>query len=130
MTVLSAQSIRRLCGEVHGGFVERRGYQLYSPGPLITPYTEAGTVNGKSYGLSACTYDCRIDHDLELYPIPLEYIWAALGMLTHPWSGTESHVTGLRDAARVSKWAGLASTIEQFNIPADESRSVLDKSTY
>lgn len=45
MTVLSAQSIRRLCqGE----------------NPLIVPFVERGVFDGRSYGLSACTYDCRI----------------------------------------------------------------------
>ena len=48
MTVLSAQSIRRLC---------------INETPMISPFTERGIVNGKSYGLSACTYDCRIAED-------------------------------------------------------------------
>ncbi len=54
MTVLSAQSIRRLC-------------LCLSPNrALITPFIEAGMVNGRSYGLSACTYDCRIADGLVL----------------------------------------------------------------
>lgn len=52
MSVLSAQSIRRLCQ------AER---------PLLTPFVERGVANGKSYGLSACTYDVRIDQDLTLF---------------------------------------------------------------
>lgn len=32
--------------------------------PLISPFVEAGTTNGRSYGLSACTYDCRISDGL------------------------------------------------------------------
>jgi len=48
MTILSAQSIRKQC--------------LYNS--LIFPFVERGVVNGKSYGLSACTYDCRIAHPL------------------------------------------------------------------
>lgn len=55
MSVLSAQSIRLLCTSKGAAKV-----------PLITPFVERGVVNGKSYGLSACTYDCRIDHDLSL----------------------------------------------------------------
>jgi len=35
---------------------------------LIDPFVERGVFNGKSFGLSACTYDCRIDHDLILAP--------------------------------------------------------------
>lgn len=52
MTILSAQSIRRLC---EAGMIE--------------PFTpEKVIVNGKSYGLSSCSYDVRIAHDLTLYP--------------------------------------------------------------
>jgi len=54
MSVLSAQTIRRLC--------KVPSY------PLIEPFVERGLFNGKSFGLSSCTYDCRIDHDLVLYP--------------------------------------------------------------
>jgi len=52
MTILSAQSIRRLAS--HG---------------MITPFTdEKVVVNGTSYGLSASSYDVRIGHDLTLAP--------------------------------------------------------------
>jgi deoxycytidine triphosphate deaminase len=54
MSVLSAQTIRRL--------------SLARSFPLIEPFVERGVMNGKSFGLSACTYDCRIDHDLVLNP--------------------------------------------------------------
>lgn len=54
MSVLSAQTIRRLC--------------RVPSAPLIDPFVERGVANGKSYGLSSCTYDCRIDHDLILNP--------------------------------------------------------------
>ena len=53
MSVLSAQSIRRLCKSYAG---------------MIDPFTEREVVNGKSFGLSACTYDCRIDDGLILEP--------------------------------------------------------------
>lgn len=53
MTVLSAQSIRR--------------FALARP-PLIAPFVERGTKSGRSFGLSACTYDCRIAHPL-LVPV-------------------------------------------------------------
>ena len=51
--ILSAQSIRKLCHETP---------------PLIKPFVPRGIVNGKSYGLSSCSYDCRISHDLALGP--------------------------------------------------------------
>lgn len=68
MSVLSAQSIRRLCAEVAGQNYWRRNYGVRSLGPLITPYVERQVINGKSVGLSACTYDCRIAQSLELLP--------------------------------------------------------------
>lgn len=49
MSVLSAQSIRHLC------------FATNAP-PLINPFYEKGIQNGRSFGLSACTYDCRIAH--------------------------------------------------------------------
>jgi dCTP deaminase len=52
MSVLSAQSIRKLC--------------LERTPALISPFTERGVFNGKSFGLSACSYDVRIDHCLLL----------------------------------------------------------------
>lgn len=55
MTQLSAQSIRSLCQGVEK--------------PMLDPFFDFKTViNGKSYGLSACSYDVRIDHDLILHP--------------------------------------------------------------
>lgn len=57
MTVLSAQSIRTLCSDLE-----------YNLRPLISPFVERGISNGRSYGLSACSYDARIDHELTLRP--------------------------------------------------------------
>ena len=63
MTILSAQSIRALC------FPPQLIPRALRPDPLITPFSERAVVRGKSYGLSACTYDCRISHDLILEPM-------------------------------------------------------------
>jgi len=53
---LAAQSIRALCVGLGAK-------------PMIEPFVDQKqVVNGKSYGLSACSYDCRIDHDLTLWP--------------------------------------------------------------
>lgn len=53
MSQLSAQSIRKLCENVES--------------PMITPFVpEKQVVNGMSYGLSACSYDMRINHGLYL----------------------------------------------------------------
>jgi hypothetical protein len=59
MSVLSAQSIRCLCDIDH----IRAGGR-----PMISPFVERGTANGRSYGLSACSYDVRIDKGLMLRP--------------------------------------------------------------
>jgi dCTP deaminase len=59
MSVLSAQSIRSLCDDYHIRVGGR---------PLISPFVERGISNGRSYGLSACSYDVRIDHALSLRP--------------------------------------------------------------
>lgn len=60
MAVLSAQSIRRLCTPPMPALADFR--PPFSP--MITPFTERWVANGKSYGLSACTYDCRIAETL------------------------------------------------------------------
>ncbi len=52
MTILSAQSIRRACLDVPWG------------SNLIHPFVERGVIRGRSFGLSACTYDCRIAENL------------------------------------------------------------------
>lgn len=52
MTILSAQSIKRLC---ESGMIE----------PFVDHKV---VVNGTSYGLSSCSYDVRIAHDLTLSP--------------------------------------------------------------
>ena len=69
MTVLSDVSIEELCQQVRGQQVWRRHHHflITSLGPLITPFSaERHVVRGKSWGLSACTYDCRIAQDLVL----------------------------------------------------------------
>lgn len=50
--ILPAQQIRSLCRHAE----------------MITPFTERGVQNGKSYGLSACSYDVRIRQNLVLAP--------------------------------------------------------------
>lgn len=57
MSVLSAQFIRRLC-------VAPRLVNWWIEKPLLDPFVERGVQNGRSYGLSACTYDCRISDGL------------------------------------------------------------------
>ena len=120
MTVLSAQSIRRLCVTAQ---------------PLITPFTERGVVNGKSYGLSACTYDCRIDQDLILEPMPFMSILAyTRGDHLRDLTIESADILDI-DARAVAKinntnHRALASTMERFAFPHNVCGSVLDKSSF
>lgn len=52
MTVLSAQTIRKLC---------------LTDAPMITPFAERTVRTGMTYGLSTCGYDIRIKQDTVLF---------------------------------------------------------------
>lgn len=112
--ILSAQSIRKHC------IISTSTQEVSIPNPLISPFVERGVINGKSYGLSACTYDCRIDQDLILDPIPIR----ALAALAEHYS-----VAYAREILN-RKFKALASTIERFSFPHNICGSVLDKSSY
>lgn len=102
--ILSAQSIRKQCTK-HG---------------MISPFIEKQVINGKTAGLSACSYDCRIKQNVTLIPI------------RHSNTGlTHDMESGLTYHDPLSKTSSvLASTIEQFNIPDDVCGFVVDKSSY
>lgn len=128
MSVLSAQSIKRLCmpaghpDRVYTFFgknttlIENLMFALSSDTQLIEPFTERGLSSGKSYGLSACTYDFRIDQDITLAPIPIDELRA--------------HLLEPSREFRPRPWAALVSTIEKVNIPVNICGTPLDKSTY
>ena len=62
MSRLRAQSIRKLCRD-------KKWFGLVSQQPMIVPFVnEKRILNGRSYGLSSASYDCRIAHDLSLEP--------------------------------------------------------------
>lgn len=88
MSVLSAQSIRELC---------------ITDSPLIFPFVSRGVINGKSFGLSSCGYDIRVDKfDAE-------------------------------DESKVTLAPGsfmLASSLERLQIPTDVVGLVKDKSSW
>lgn len=86
--ILSAQSIRE------------RG--------ILTPFSERGVIRGRSYGLSSCGYDIRVEFE----------------------SGVES-VTLDREVyySRAFDFV-LASTMEHFNMPDDVVGIVHDKSSW
>lgn len=54
MTILSYQSIVKRC----------TSYAV----PLIRPFVERGTSQGRTFGASACGYDVRLDQDIWLWP--------------------------------------------------------------
>ncbi len=62
--ILSAQSIRKYCLSK----TYTTGINTEKENPLISPFVERGVIRGKSFGLSACTYDCRISHHLTIAP--------------------------------------------------------------
>lgn len=83
--ILSAQTIRRLC----------------AMGQLVAPFHERTVQNGKSFGLSACGYDVRVDlknHAEEYAIMPGEFL--------------------------------LACTYEHFSMPTDVVGRVHDKSSW
>lgn len=67
MTVLSAQSIRKLCIDL-GMDTDFNLVQLDIKNPMIFPFCEKTVFEGKSYGLTCAGYDIRIAQDVELWP--------------------------------------------------------------
>lgn len=97
---------------------------------MIHPFIGAKVVvNGKSYGLSSASYDCRIAHDLTLGPNPA-YLLA--DMLTRERQYTPDAVMTLYRSRLpgLPPSHALAHTIEDFHMPDNVSGLVADKSTY
>lgn len=143
MSQLSAQSIRDLCtpvtirtairdGVLLPNLLNRDEYGLRIP--MISPFlAETQKINGKSGGLSAASYDARIDHDLVLGPHPGEILRSVLH--TCGTSGTvedmlESWNYLVRRVGSYPPCRALANTIEDFSIPRNVAGYVCDKSTY
>ncbi len=70
--ILSAQSIRKLCVELRAqeGWINTQPIE----NAMIEPFVERGACNGRTYGLSSCGYDVRLDQDIWLWPF-----WGRLG---------------------------------------------------
>lgn len=123
MSQLSAQSIRKLCQPT-------KWFGLVKQQPMIVPFVDKKTVvNGKSYGLSAASYDVRIAHDVVLGPSPA---YVLRNMLQYskclPVTGT---IEMWRDNMKgYPSNHALAHTIEDFFMPDDVVGYVCDKSTY
>lgn len=109
--ILPAQTIAGLC---------------QGPRPLISPFeAERLVISGKSAGLSAASYDCRIDHDLVLGVNPAHIIAAHImecGFTAGDWLKAKLKENPPNSA--------LAYTVEDFDLPADISGAVCDKSSY
>lgn len=134
MSRLRAQSIRAMCEGV-----ER---------PMIVPFSvKKLVINGKSAGLSAASYDCRINEDLVLGPDPAYLVreamlanadwekaviedvrdWDSANEIDRLRQNYDSAISTLRNAP---KNYSIAHTMEDFDIPFNVSADVADKSTY
>jgi dCTP deaminase len=139
MTVLSAQSIRRLCvpnyvreyiSIYHHKILNRYVIDTLEK-PLIAPFVERGIQNGKSFGLSSCTYDCRIaEEELILEPMPFWIVAEFLQRMSHQDFMHAEEYSEFKDRISSTNYKALASTIERFVFPANICGSVLDKSSY
>lgn len=123
MSQLSAQSIRKLCQPT-------KWFGLAKQQPMIVPFVDKKTVvNGKSFGLSAASYDVRIAHDVVLGPAPS---YVLRNMLQYS--------KGMPPVGTIEMWRdnmkgyppnhALAHTIEDFFMPENVVGYVCDKSTY
>lgn len=93
--------------------------------PLVSPYVSEKTIrNGTSFGVSGNGYDIRIKESLTLYPRTLKYLlWNAISR------GIMAKI-GLQKLMPLKLAYSLAVSVEEFNVPADLSFDLKDKSTY
>ena len=115
MSQLSAQTIAALCADAHT--------------PLISPFSaQRNVVNGKSWGLSAASYDVRIAHNLTLGPNPGEFLLEAMIVLA------DQDLNGIANLKRklrsLPPSRALAHTIEDFHFPDNVAGAVCDKSSF
>jgi dCTP deaminase len=113
MSVLSAQSIRRQCSR--------------KISPMIDPFVERGVINGVSFGLSACSYDCRsaqeitlpvgktvLSSTLERFCLPANVCGSVLDKSTHARRGISAMNTHLDPG-----WEGWL-TVELINLGSEQ----------
>lgn len=147
---LSAQSIARLCSEFKYvdrdaeeltlGFLRLKGFdkvadwlqKLNTQQPMIVPFVpEKLKQNGKSYGLSGASYDCRVEEDITLGVHPGVLL---MQMMLNPSYRSYRAETILefwrQKMATYPKWYSLSHTVEDFFMPHDVVGYVCDKSTY
>ena len=77
MSILSAQTIRYLCLLKPASLFSENEYWQ----PLIAPFHERTVLNGKTFGLSSCGYDIRVDLGEESeFSLPPGYCHLAVSM--------------------------------------------------
>lgn len=95
---------------------------------MIVPFSaHKHIVNGKSWGLSAASYDVRIASDLVLGPDPAKVLMNHLRREAFADVALETFKEAMAD---MPPNIALANTIEDFNIPTNVMGCVCDKSTY
>jgi deoxycytidine triphosphate deaminase len=133
MTQLCAASIANLClGEDAGvgAYTRCLHPETKQPLPMISPFVpHKQVVDGKSYGLSAASYDLRIAHDLVLGPHPGHIL--ALRLAGAPRGHPSVALSEMwQDIQKTPPCFALAHTLEDFAIPRSVAAYVCDKSTY
>jgi dCTP deaminase len=124
VSILSAQSIRKACVPAADGILRAR--TLWLRQPLLSPFVEKGIINGRSFGLSACTYDVRTKEDillsvgegclavtLERFCIPTNICGSVLDKSTHARAFVTAFNTHLDPG-----WEGFL-TVELVNLGTD-----------
>lgn len=95
---------------------------------MISPFSDKKqVVNGKSWGLSAASYDIRIAHDLVLGPHPGFMLNKLILSRDHTDVALEEYKEALTD---LPPSFALANSIEDFCMPHDVVGYVCDKSSY
>lgn len=97
---------------------------------MIVPFVDRKVVvNGKSYGLSAASYDVRIAHDLTLGPNP-SYLLADMMRRERQYTAEAVMELWRGKLTNYPPQSALAHTIEDFHMPDNVVGYVCDKSTY
>ena len=126
MSQLTGKQIASLCRDYRRTWL---GFKVNAQ-PMISPFEPVKrVVNGKSYGLSGASYDCRIAHDLTLGINPA-FILANFQLeygLGRNYQAEKELDKALSDNPPCF---ALAHTIEQFSMPDNVVGYVCDKSTY
>lgn len=131
---LSSQAIREHCVRTDPLALPFRWHQEAGKAvPMISPFSsDRVVIRGRSAGLSAATYDCRIAANVTLGVNPAFTLARALRELT-PDKSPGVMLWKLREAAidslRTPPYA-LANTLEDFAMPDGVCGYVVDKSSH